>query len=344
MENNPLHPLIVPLHGTSTHHHWGVSGPESLAARLHSLNKAIAISTTKPCSEFLISSSDAAPAILVTTPTVTLRDHVQAQVIEVDAAIVPFYSRLHEQGLPYSLRIISVASPTGLCVHPSPENASLSSASPRVTESSDRRPIMLVALRPSRLLLTFRSAKAVVADLLRVPEFADAVGRPNTDHFVHVVKTATPRHSHLQHVVTCLANAAESVVTDCLARAATRLARMPTEAVTDADRDFLALQSAFPNDPMCFAVYLLNRVEMTSGQAVFIAPGEPYCIFEGDFVLASTTSDTVFFGGLVPRNDTRSLFLESLSYSDTPVSVSLSILSLSTQLCNDLHMTFKLTS
>ena len=322
MSPNPLHPYIVPLHGSCSTHAWGNSAESSLAARLYSLNRDIAVDTDSCYSEFIVSSVDPHQALLAKSPGVTLSNHVQTQVIEVEPSIVDFYASLHERGVPYVLKVLSVSSAQPLKVHPSPAEAKA------LGESLGFKypfacPLMSIAVSKAEVLFGFQRSSDIVSELSRVPEFADCVGRPETDRFVHIVKTARPKPLHIRELLTALFSRRPEEVNDCLARASKRLQKMPKESVTDCDRYLIELQERFPSDPMCFAVYLLNRVVLDPGGAIFVHTQEPYCVLRGDILEIATLSDACVYGGLVDNGATSGPFLASLSFDDSPIEVSL---------------------
>lgn len=324
MESNPLHPLVIPLFGSSTHFEWGAPGSQSVAARLQTLNRFGAIDPEKSYSEFVISTHPQHDgAVLACTPSVSLRDHIQNQIIEVDSAMVEFYSRLHANGIPYILKVVSVSVPQSLHVHPSDTAVkALATQDPESNEYIVSKAVMIVALAQVDMLFGFLAASDIVSELSRVPEFADAIGRPETDHFVHVVKTSVVKPSDIRAIFTNLLSRKRDFMRKCLEATTERLIKMPDDAVTENDRQLIALHKLFPDDPVCFAVYFLNRVQLEPGNAVFIHPQEPYSVLSGEYIEASTYSESSVCAGLTGEPLQISEFLESLSYDDSPVEVS----------------------
>lgn len=327
MEKNPLYPTIIPLCCPVTHDEWGAPGSISFAGRLYMMNNRTYLSPTKPYSEFIISSYDPHDALIATAPPVTLRDHVQTQVIEVDPSIVQFFAHLHKDGIPYVVKAVSAKIPLGIRVHPD------ETGSKRVSVLGDvnivrplPKSLMIFAESTTHVLSGFHSAAKIVAQLLRVPEFADAIGREHTDQFVHVVKSATPTAKHVRHIVATLLAQNPDTIAHCLRSAVDRLAQMPSDAVTDDDRLLIALANIFPNDPMCFVAYLFPRHTLNTGDALFIPSTEPYCILNGNFIEISTKSDAVFFAGLTTAEQVQAgQFLQTVSFNDSTSEVRLSI-------------------
>lgn len=324
-DDNPLHPTIFPLHCPITHRPWGTTGATSLVARLHALNKTTFINASMPYSELIISSHSPYAATLSNHPHITLNEHIRTQVIEVDPNFVQFYSALHEDGVPYTLKAVSATLPVGLLVHPDETIA----RQPFIIENESfarptAKPILIVALSRLSLLAGLNPATQIVAQLTRVPEFADAVGRPATDQFVHFVKSEIPTREHTRTLITALYAQERHVISDCLRRAVKRLSAMPDSVVSQDDRLLIHLANIFPDDPSCFAVYFLRYIDLPLGRAAYISPTVPYCVLDGDFVEASSKSDAVFCGGLAVDSESSvdvTGFLTTTSFKDTFVEV-----------------------
>ena len=324
MESNPLHPLVIPLYGSTTHFSWGTPGQHSLAAHVGSLNRFGAIDPEKPYSEFVITThSHHSEAVLASAPSVPLREHIHNQVIEVESSMVDFYSKLHAKGIPYSLKIACVSTPQSLHAHPS--NATIkafASQEPSSGMGSTSKSVMLVALSKVDMLFGFQAASDIVNELSRVPEFAAAVGRTETDQFVHIVKSAKVKHSHIRVIFTNLFSRTREFMQKCLCATIERLERMPEDALTEKDIQLVELHKLYPDDPACFSVYFLNHVHLEPGNAVFVHPQELYSILKGQYIEASSCSESSVDGGLTNEEVRIPQFLESLSYDDSAVEVS----------------------
>lgn len=319
MALNPLHSKAVSLYGAATQHRWGRPGRSSLAAHINAHNKTAPTHPDQPYSEFILSSQQPHQAVLEATPTVSLHDYIQSQVIEVDPNVIHFYRRLHSQGLPYTLRIVSVAYPQPLRVHP--DAATCESLAKELSfQNPIGRPVMLVALGQVDCLFGFQSFSSIAGELLRVPEFMDAVGQTAAEQFVRRAKSSSVSQTHIVQLIMGLLQS-ENSASDCLSAAAARLRKMPKDTVTESDVCFMSLQQLYPDDPMCFAVYFLNRVKLKEGNAIFIHENEPYSILEGDFMEASTSSDAYVIGGLSNVTKHPIIFARCLSYDDSPIEV-----------------------
>ncbi|CAN8065241.1 unnamed protein product [Agarophyton chilense] len=319
---NPLRSAVVPLLGAVTHHKWGKHPPSSLPAMLHTNNALAPIHTHKPYSEFILSSQPPLHALIASTPTLSLHHFIQSQAIHVPPAAVHFYRHLHAHGIPYTLKVASVATPSPLRLHPDARTAQSLTSQLRFRNPAER-PAMLVALGPLHLLFAFRPAARIAAELRRSPELVTAVGASTADNFMRRADAGAASPQLIKQLVSALLT--DPVRTaDCVASAATRLAHAPPEVMSECDTCFVALQREFPHDAMCFAAYLLNLLELADGNAVFVHENEPYCVLSGDFVEAATESDATVVGGLTHEEDVGSpnIFAHCLSYDDSPVEIS----------------------
>lgn len=319
MALNPLRSKAISLYGAATQQAWGRPGRSSLAAHINSHNKTAPTHPDQQYSEFIVSSKQPHQAVLEATPTVSLHDYIQSQVIEVDPSVIHFYRRLHSQGLPYTLRIVSVAYPQPLRVHPDAETCK-SLAEELSFQNPIGRPVMLVALDQVDCLFGFQSFSSIAGELLRVPEFMDAVGQTAAEQFVRKAKSSSVSQTDVGQLILGLLET-ENLVSECLSAAASRLRKMPRDSVSESDLCFMSLQQLYPDDPMCFAVYFLNRVKLKEGNAIFIHENEPYTVLEGDFMEVSTSSDAYVIGGLSNAAKHPNIFARSLSYDDSPIEV-----------------------
>lgn len=322
-KQNPLHPQIIPLVPTVNSKSWGASAVTSLVSRLACQNSFMAVDPTKPYAELVIGTQQTGePTRLALNKDTTLLDCIRSEVIEVDPSKVEYYSRLHEHGLPFVLKVLSVAAPQSIHAHPDAVVANRCHvADPDLYPDFVAKPLMAVALTRTDALFGFQEAAAIVGELARVPEFADAVGRPETDRFVHVVKSGSVSMAAIRELFSSLMTRTSDFVATTLNAATTRLRAMPQEHVTASDRLLLALHAMYPSDSMCFCTYFFNHVVLEPGQAVFIHPNEPHSFLSGNLIEITSCSDAVMRAGLTDKRKAVDIFLDMLSYDDSPVEV-----------------------
>lgn len=316
-------PLVPSLHN----HLWGSTGSNSLAARLFCYQPgrgSFALRSQEHYSEISLGTHPSTPTrlALASAGGRTLLDHVRTEVIEVEPSQVEQYAHLHRQGLPFVLRLVSVASPQAVHVHPDDGgSARLHAARPDAYADAIGKAELAVAVSPVDALFGFRAPEEIVKELARVPEFADAVGREATDRFVKEVRTGRGGPDSLRMVFDAFVEAEEGKRAECLYAAVRRLEQMQEGAVSEDDTLLLRLHRAFPADAMCFAVYFLNVVRMEPGAAVFVPPKVPHAYLSGDLIEVSTCSTNVARAGLTEETVDVKEFCRNLTYDVSLVKV-----------------------
>ncbi|MFC4061549.1 mannose-6-phosphate isomerase, class I [Planomonospora corallina] len=181
--------------------------------------------------------------------------------------------------LPYLMKLIAVARPLSLQVHPSAEQAAEGHAR-GVYGDPWPKPELVCALTPFTALAGFRPA-AEAADLLAglgLPALEDVVALLRRGAVLEALRVLLQEHRG----------------TDGLGRAA---------AAVDGPDHALAVRLArlHPGDPACLAPLLLRRHELAPGQALFLGAGVPHCYLEGFGVEIMGASDNVMRAGLTPK-------------------------------------------
>jgi mannose-6-phosphate isomerase len=323
--SNPLHPAVVPVMPAVKNYDWGMPGSRSAVAALYSRSCGAPVDANTPYAELWIGTHDSTPcAVLVPDEAnATLRSFIQDQVIMVDPDKVVQYSNLHASGLPFLLKVLSVAKPLSIQAHPDLRLAGeLHARAPKLYQDSNHKPELTVAITPFEALCGFRAKEDIMADIARVPEFADAADRATSDDFVRAVKTGAATPDALRYLFASLMSCDPSDVAAAIGSLAERLDRMDPDAVTDRDRLLLRLHAHFPGDIGCFGAYLFAHVHLAPGQSVFINANEPHAYLSGQCVEIMATSDNVVRAGLTPKDKDVDTLVSMLSYGDAPIEVS----------------------
>lgn len=320
---NPLHPAVVPILPEVKNYPWGSPARTSAVAALYARSLGASLDASLPYAELWVGTHASTPcAVLVPDASAaTLRTFIQDQVIMVDADKVAHYSSLHASGLPFLLKVLSVAAPLSIQAHPDRALAkTLHARDPDAYADANHKPELAVALGPFRALVGFRPQADIVADIARVPEFAEACSRTVADAFVTAVKTGA--RGALKDVFGSLMGAPDAHVAAILTRLVKRLGDLGERDVSARDHLLLELHAHYPGDVGCFAAYLLNEVRLTTGQSVFIDANEPHAYLSGDCVEIMATSDNVVRAGLTGKAKDVETLVEMLSYRDEPVEIS----------------------
>lgn len=323
---NPLHPFVVPVLPVVKNYAWGMHCTEALVANIYARSTGSALDISQPYAELWIGTHSSA-SCKVRTPSSTeyenFRSFIQRQVIVVDADKVAHYERLHNAGLPFLLKLLSVAKPLSIQAHPDLALAAkLHGEVPDMYKDANHKPEMAVAITPFEALCGFRPCESIVNDIARVPEFAIAVDRTAADSFVRSVKSRQSSVASLKSLFSSLMKRDLVHVSKIIESLVTRLGKMDESSLSSRDRLLLRLNSEFPGDVGCFSAYLLAYVRLEPGDSIFIDANEPHAYLSGQCVEIMACSDNVVRAGLTPKPKDVETLVEMLTYKDSPVKVS----------------------
>ncbi|WP_296666390.1 mannose-6-phosphate isomerase, class I [Demequina sp.] len=202
--------------------------------------------------------------------------------------------------LPYLLKVLAIAKPLSLQVHPDMEQAEAgfveeeargvpSDAPTRTFRDRSHKPEMIVALTPMTLLAGFRPAKAVAADLVWL-------GEPCTRRWAEDLANATePTVAMGDYIQRVLRDPDAPAALEALIDVGGRTGTPENLAVASA----AALE--FPGDPGALVAIALNVVRLAPGQACFTGAGIIHSYQSGVGVEIMANSDNVVRAGLTPK-------------------------------------------
>lgn len=181
--------------------------------------------------------------------------------------------------LPYLLKLIAVAQPLSLQVHPTAEQAAAGHAR-GIYGDPWPKPELVCALTPFTALAGFREPEqsAMLLDRLGLPELKEAIA---------LLDAGTP-------VAALRALLERPPAADALMWAASAV-HHPDYALV------VRLARRYPGDPACLAPLLLRRHELAPGQALFLGAGVLHCYLKGFGVEIMGGSDNVVRAGLTPK-------------------------------------------
>jgi mannose-6-phosphate isomerase len=145
---------------------------------------------------------------------------------------------------------------------------------------------MALALTPFTALCGFLPLENIAIYLDKVPELSELVPREVLDNFRRVTPTADPNtltaKQALRDVFSAVMTAPPDIFTEHLARLIKRFDSRSVHAEEERIHELvLRLNSQFPNDIGTFCSFLLNYVELSPGEAIFLGAGEPHAYISG---------------------------------------------------------------
>lgn len=218
--------------------------------------------------------------------------------------------------LPFLLKILAVATPLSIQVHPSREQARSGFAAEerlgtdiqapqRNYVDTNHKPELIVALTRFSALCGFRGTHQARSDLDALTEILITQVASDDDATIRAVQTLS---RHLDNGDTRAALSAS--LQDC-AEELGHAAKLLAAADLQAHRTTLSAQSldtveritaAFPADPGLFVALMLNRRDLEPGQALFLPSGILHAYLGGVGVEVMANSDNVLRGGLTSKH------------------------------------------
>lgn len=218
--------------------------------------------------------------------------------------------------MPFLLKILAVAAPLSIQAHPTAEQAQTgfdaeeaagvpAEAAERNYVDRNQKSELLVALTDFAALAGFRDPQQTLADLACLRGFLDGQHTPGVGEMGHAVDALSGCLEQLDFA------AALRTALDAhrrgLAATAGLLARTDLQAalpdLSAAGRDTITrIAAAHPEDPGLFVALMLNRVDLTPGQALFLQAGQLHAYLGGVGVELMANSDNVLRGGLTAKH------------------------------------------
>jgi mannose-6-phosphate isomerase len=210
--------------------------------------------------------------------------------------------------LPFLLKVLAVARPLSLQVHPTLEEARAGfvkenelgvsiSSSDRTFVDDNHKPELVVAVSDFDALVGFRDIEEVTSFVELLIAHGAAQLEPR---ILHPLQSA-PNSRGLRAVVKGLVGQPdESSFVDQTAQAAAQIAASDGKFAASA-RWLVEIARLFPARPDVVATLLLNLVHLRPGDALYVAPGQVHCYLGGLAMEIMASSDNVVRGGLTPK-------------------------------------------
>lgn len=215
--------------------------------------------------------------------------------------------------LPFLAKVIAVAAPLSLQVHPDAEKAARGFAeeesrglpqdlATRSFPDDVAKAEMVLALSEFRALCGFRPTEETVAwldvlDVAALRASADALRGYGEDALVGEVAR-----------LLCMDLATE-VVAEVGSRARALLAHPRWGSSAEI---VMELAARYPHDPAVVVALLLQPVLLAPGEAMFVRPGQPHTYLSGTAIEVQANSDNVLRAGLTDKHTDVELLVETL--------------------------------
>ncbi|QEH45375.1 mannose-6-phosphate isomerase, class I [Aggregatibacter actinomycetemcomitans] len=301
---------IYPLNGSLQHYVWG--GENYIPNLLH-INK-----TQTHYAEYWLGAHASAPSQLVTKQgKIPLSDFLQKN----PTALGAQSRSLFGENLPYLFKILDVANPLSIQLHPTKKQAEIGFAQenaaavalkdPKRTYKDDNhKPEMMIALSDFWLLHGFKAKDKILDTLRQRPPLANLATKLESqnvsDFYADLMLAKQDQLAQwLLPIIDAQQNAFEQ------------------NQLSPQDPDYWVLYTLHAMNIsrdkldaglMCF--YLFNIVNLHVGEGIFQAAGIPHAYLRGQNIELMACSDNVIRGGLTPKHVDIEQLLNVIDYRE----------------------------
>ena len=184
-----------------------------------------------------------------------------------------------------------------------------------IYKDPNHKPEMAIALSPSvRAMCGFRPADEILANMKAFPEFITVVGPAFCDELRMSPESKSVLQMLFQSYLECHPAIVQTQLTLMLDRMASQNAPH-----NELESLILKLAGQFPGDAGIFSPLLLNVLEFSKGQALYIGANEPHAYIGGEILECMACSDNVVRAGLTPKHKDVKTLVDMLTYNtDVP--------------------------
>jgi len=336
---------------------WGKIGRDSLVAQLAESAGGgdWALEENKPYAELWMGTHPSGPATIHDSSgksplllSAWLKEHPET------VGIVPAGYRADD--LPFMFKVLSINTALSIQAHPDKALAAeLHAAFPAVYKDPNHKPEMAIALTKFEGMNGFRPLREISNHLIQIPELAAILGTEVSAEIVDIsaavsgkagVWRDTQYSSSGMAQVDALTTEQEGLTEKALRLALKALLHAP-DALVDQQLQalvarllalqvlpshhrqrvlpfltdmILRLHKQYPGDRGVLFPLLLNTVELSPGEAFYMAANEPHAYISGDIMECMALSDNVVRAGLTPKFKDKDTLEKMLSYKCAQVS------------------------
>ena len=287
---------IYQLKGCIQPYAWG--GKHYIANLLNVTN------TQKPYAEYWLGAHTSAPSqLLITNGEISLLDFLHKN----PTALGTQSRQLFGDNLPYLLKILDVANPLSIQLHPTKKQAEVGFAQEnaagvalnnltRTYKDDNHKPEMMIALSDFWLLHGFKTKAKILDTLRQRPSLADLATKlalQNLADFYADIMLAT-QDQLAQWLLPIIDSQQKAYEQNQLAMQNPDYWVLYTLHAMNISRDKL--------DAGLMSFYLFNIVNLQVGEGIFQAAGVPHAYLRGQNIELMACSDNVIRGGLTPKH------------------------------------------
>ncbi|GBE58547.1 mannose-6-phosphate isomerase [Babesia ovata] len=206
-------------------------------------------------------------------------------------------------GVPILLKVLSIAKPLSLQIHPDPDTAlrMFAQKHPSIVDCQ-AKPEMSVALSRFRAMCGLRPLSEIVQYAERYPPFARMIG----DYILTCMRQSESANSGTIYANLCRRLLLEQGETNVIGELVKLVKERPDHDISE--QVIITLNDVYGNDICVSFAFVLNCVEIQRGEAFFIPPNVLHSYTSGNCLELMNNSDNVIRCGLTSKaTDTKAV-------------------------------------
>ena len=270
------------------HYDWGKKGKSSLVARL--LGER-AIDPLKPYAELWMGVHPKGPSRVKIGNGILL-----SEVLHSNPELLGEYTKRRWGVLPFLFKVLSIAHPLSVQLHPDKEWAeSLHSKDPVHYPDANHKPEMTLALSGFKILYGFENKTTLLKIWRQYPCLSELLQENNSSR-----RRSSGGHSiDLEKDLPLLLMLPEAKAHSLLKALQENILQKIDRS--EADSLFLDLFPHYPNDPGLLFLFLMQKVEVAPQCAISLRTNQLHSYLSGDVVECMASSDNVIRAGITNK-------------------------------------------
>jgi len=297
---------------------WGKCGYESEVHNLSLANDSHPLNENLPYAELWLGTHVSGTSVIESTKK-KLSDLINENPDVLGDATLNEFGKT----LPFLLKVLSVNTALSIQIHPNKKEAEfLHKTAQDVYKDPNHKPELAIALTGFEALVGFRKLEEITHFINSIPQLGGLVGDIKKGYLNLI--SEEQRVSALKVCYKTIMLSSQEKITGAISSLVSdfhngKAVEYLTEKHAHLAELFLRLNTQYPNDVGCFSVFLLNRVFLNPGEAIFLAANIPHAYISGTCIECMACSDNVIRAGLTPKYKDIETLISMVNYSSFSV-------------------------
>ncbi|HOJ38500.1 MAG TPA: mannose-6-phosphate isomerase, class I [Ignavibacteriales bacterium] len=288
---------LFKIFGGIRNYEWGTKNSEAFIPQILNINPE----KDKPYAEYWIGTHKNLPSNIIDKNQKILLSNF----IEKNHNLLGTYFFQKYNSLPFLLKILSIGEPLSIQAHPNKTQAKvLHQKDPKNYPDDNHKPEIAIAIDELKALVGIKNKENLEKTFYEFPEIKNYL---NT---LLDTNNAEPLDIYKSYIISSENNQLYINLTDTIYNKIKDSNYILHELYTYCYKKY------GNNDIGLLSFFLLNFVELTTGEGIFLSAGIPHAYLSGNIVECMANSDNVIRVGLTPKFKDKDVLCEILKYQD----------------------------